>query len=74
MFLTVMHHHVLAANVSEDGVTWHELINRVDRRGIAYGEGPVTERTFEWLPHAEGRYQQTKPRNKDDGNSMTDLR
>jgi hypothetical protein len=74
VLLTVMHHHVFAANISEDGVTCHELVNLVDCCGIAYGEGPVTERTFEWLPHAEGRYQQTKSRNKNDGNSMTDLR
>jgi len=64
MLLAVMHHHVFAADVREDGVACHELFNWVDRRGVAYGKRPVTERAFEWLPHADGRYQQTEAQNK----------
>jgi len=57
MLLAVMDHHVFAADVREDGVACHELFNWVDRRGVAYSEGPVMKRAFEWLPHAKGRYQ-----------------
>jgi hypothetical protein len=53
MLLTVVNHHVFPTNIREDGVTCHQLVSWVDGRSIAYGEGPIAERSFERLPDAE---------------------